>query len=116
MIKGFEEHTKLSKRGEACKQKFLSKIVNNKESNPVLSKKVEGYFDISGSEVRQIVLYLRRCGYPIASCSKGYFWAESPEQLAPTIHHLEQRKSSIAYTLSKMRDANFAKDQMQLFK
>ena len=115
MIKGFEEHTKLSKKGEECKEKFLSKIKHNSTDNPVLSKKVEDYFEISGSEVRQIVLYLRRCGVPIASCSKGYFWATSPEQLAPTIHHLEQRKRSIAYTLEKMKSANFAKDQMQLF-
>ena len=115
MIKGFEEHTKLSKKGKECIKLFLRKIQGNKENNPVFSKKIESYFDVSGSEVRQIVLHLRRCGYPIASCSKGYFWAENSQQLAQTIHHLEQRKSSIAYTIEKMKQATFSKNQMQLF-
>lgn len=41
MIKGFEEHTKLSKKGEECKEKFLTKIKHNSINNPVLSKKLK---------------------------------------------------------------------------
>ena len=58
---------------------------------------------LSGAEVRAIIRHLRRAGYPIGSCGRGYFYCETKAELLDTIAHLESRKDSLEETIDALR-------------
>ena len=53
-----------------------------------------------GPEIREIIHNIRVAGYPIASCSKGYYYANSKAELAHTLN----RVSSYIREMEKMKD------------
>lgn len=69
------------------------------DSRLVMSIALEKHFKISGPQVREIVKTARRLGVPIGSCGAGYFFARNADELANTMHHLQERRNSLTYTL-----------------
>ena len=63
----------------------------------VPSQALEQALNLSGNSLRKQVNRLRREGVPIASCSRGYFYAETEEELQRTIRQLQSRIKKIAY-------------------
>ena len=51
--------------------------------------------DLSDVDIRGMVNICRRKGNPIASTSKGYFWARTPKELQPTIDDMLGREYAI---------------------
>ncbi len=80
---------------------ILVKIKLHKRDNPILSKSLEEEFSISGEKVREIIRILRREGQPIANsggASEGYHYADTYDQLEPTILDLKSREDSLRVT------------------
>ena len=99
----FEDYTVHSKPPPAVGlvQGILS---SSTYAHPVKSIYIEVELDIKGNEVRACIHYLRCAGYPIGSSSKGYWWAHTPEELATTILHGEQRaRSNLAWVRGLLR-------------
>jgi len=88
--------------------------MNSTAHKPIVSRKLQTLWDISDVTVRQAVALLRDEGEPIASGSKGYYFATTAGQLEDTINHLRERVigiskriSSLTSTQNKMRhDSN----------
>lgn len=80
---------------------ILVKIKLHKRDNPILSKSLEEEFSITGDKVREIIRILRREGQPIANCggaSEGYHYADTYDQLEPTLMDLKSREESLRIT------------------
>ena len=75
------------------------------QDNPITGKEIGAALSIAGPAVRAIVHHLREQGHPIGSSGKGYWYAGSPNELAPTITHLEQRIRSMAAAADGLRRA-----------
>jgi biotin operon repressor len=75
------------------------------QSNPITGKQIGNALSIPEPAVRAIVHHLREAGHPIGSSGKGYWYAGSPTELAPTITHLEQRIRSMAAAADGLRRA-----------
>jgi len=75
------------------------------QDNPITGKRIGAALGIRGPAVRAIVHHLREAGHPIGSSGKGYWYAGSPNELAPTITHLEQRIRSMAAAADGLRRA-----------
>lgn len=68
------------------------------KENVVPSRKLRHWG--TGPEVRKIIHNLRVAGYPIASCTKGYYYANSKAEL----NHTLNRVSSYIREMEKMRE------------
>lgn len=79
MIKEFEE-LMLSHKGK---------------DKAITSRSIEATLHCKGTDVRQMVNELRSKGIPICSCQKGYFYAESKEDIRETVAHLNSRMKSM---------------------
>lgn len=80
---------------------ILVKIKLHKRDNPILSKSMEDEFSITGEKVREIVRILRREGQPIANsggATEGYHFADTYDQLEPTLLDLKAREDSLRIT------------------
>ena len=66
------------------------------ERNIISSRELEATFRIRGSELRRMINHLRADGIPICSTDKGYFYAETNEELERTIRQLQSRIKKIA--------------------
>lgn len=107
-LTGFENiNTDISEKLEAMSGDFIRSIQNYGINNPVKSDKIEAGLGISGVEVRTLVRYLRRLGYPIGSNSKGYFWIKDEKELSRAIRHLIERKDSLERTIREMSTIKF---------
>lgn len=113
-LPGFEEHTELSPRARAFMEDFENVLRGYSIEKPALSKDLELQFNLKGSDIRQMVQYLRRGRRPIGSSSKGYFWATERSQLSETFQHLNNRKQSLETTLNRMKEIKFS-GQANLF-
>ena len=82
---------------------------------PILSEVLERELDCTGSVIRDGVRALRRAGVPIASCSDGYFLAESFDEIEPTIEDLRARMKSLAITANMLAKAFEVSLQDDLF-
>ena len=81
-------------------------------SSPVKSVGIEIKLGIRGGEVRACIHYLRCAGCPIGSSSKGYWWAQTPEELAMTIRNGEQRaRSNLSWVRGLVRAAEAMNDR-----
>lgn len=67
------------------------------ERNIISSRELEATFRIRGSELRRMINHLRVDGIPICSTDKGYFYAETEEELQRTIRQLQSRIKKIAH-------------------
>jgi hypothetical protein len=63
--------------------------------NAITSKQIEKEFGYKGKDIRRIVNEMRCQGIPICSCSKGYFYAASVDDINETLAHLKSRIISI---------------------
>jgi len=62
---------------------------------PIVSKKLESLLGINGVGIREIVHELRKACYPICSGHKGYWYANSVEEIEETAGHLNYRAYSM---------------------
>ena len=76
---------------------------------------LEDALDLRGVEVRAIVNFLRKRGYPIGSSSKGYWYAKNMEEISDTIKHLYQRKTAIQSVINGLENSVFFAEQGKLF-
>ena len=67
------------------------------ERNIVSSRELETAFQIRGPELRNVINAQRGQGFPICSTDKGYFYAETEEELQRTIRQLQSRIKKIAH-------------------
>ena len=67
------------------------------ERNIVSSRELETVFQIRGPELRTVINAERGKGFPICSTDKGYFYAETEEELQRTIRQLRSRIKKIAH-------------------
>lgn len=67
------------------------------ERNVVPSRELESAFLVRGPDLRNIINNLRGKGIPICSSSKGYFFAETEEELDRTSRQLLSRIKKIAH-------------------
>lgn len=82
---------------------FLSVLSKHKIKEPIYSPELEKKFTISGGQVREMIHWLSVQGFPIGNTirhsngntTKAYFWADSYEELAPTIQDLQSRENKI---------------------
>lgn len=71
---------------------------------------------LEGPDIRAMVNYLRRRGFPIASNAHGYFWARTWDELAHTREHLRQRRDAIDAVLEGLeRSRENLAPQRELF-
>ena len=75
--------------------KYL-KAYHTGEAQAVTSRELETVFHIRGPCLRKAVNRLRGDGVPVCSCDNGYYYAETEEELAHTIHQLNSRIKKIA--------------------
>ena len=82
----------------------------------VLSSELEKTLRLRGPSIRTIVKNARRMGSPIASCGDGYHYARTAGELEPTIHHIQERRDSLSYTLRALLDCypNQAQSELKL--
>jgi hypothetical protein len=62
-------------------------------------------FDAPGSYIRDAIRGLRQNGNPVGSGYKGYFWAETADELMATLLHLRDRASSELRTVRALTTA-----------
>ena len=67
------------------------------EQSIISSRKLELSFQIRGPELRNVINAQRGQGYPICSTDRGYFYAETEEELQRTIRQLRSRIKKIAH-------------------
>ena len=76
---------------------------------PICSRRlIEAYgkkgHEINVPDVRAMVSHLRvEKQMPIASSSKGYFWADTPGELAGTLEHLEDGRGGISEDIAAIK-------------
>lgn len=99
---------------------FLKSMVGHSYDSPVKASVIEEgltkmiqtrYPDkkVSDSQVRQIVRYLRRAGYPIGSGPKGYFWAKDEEEWKRGLNNLRSRALDMLSTYNDARRSKIDK-------
>mgnify|MGYP003457154528 FL=1 len=67
------------------------------ERNIISSRELEISFQIRGPELRNVINAQRGQGYPICSTDRGYFYAETEEELQRTIRQLRSRIKKVAH-------------------
>ena len=80
---------------------ILAKIRLHKSANPILSRNLQDEFQIDNAKVCEVVRMLRREGWPIASFggeTPGYYYADTYDQLEPTIKNFQQLESDLRNT------------------
>ena len=77
---------------------FIELILNHVgKENAIHSRVFEQRYDISGRTLRDMISSLRRIeGYPICSCSKGYFYPETKAELDDTVRRMHMVSRSYA--------------------
>ena len=83
--------------------------------HPIQSSTLEIEFNCAGSVIRDGVRALRRAGVPIASCSDGYFLAETYGEIESTIEDLKSRAISLFETAGKLAGSFNVDIQNDLF-
>lgn len=111
----FEDIQGLTKNSLYRMDEFRDRIQKVSIKNPVKSKVIERKIGLKGVEVRGLVNYLRKKGFPIGSSSKGYWYANNKEEIVDTIKHLHQRKLAIEHVISGLENSSFLNKQESLF-
>lgn len=71
----------------------------------VPSQALEQALNLSGNSLRKQVNRLRREGVPIASCSRGYFYAETAGEVYATIRELKKMRSGLDAAIAGLEQA-----------
>ena len=87
---------------ESEKYHIQKTIERHNSDNPIYSKTLEQQFGVKGIVIRHIIRELRLEGHPIASGSKGYFYAKYKTELQPTIDSLKSRGMDMLATADKL--------------
>ncbi len=66
---------------------------------------------VSDRQLRIMVNFLRQQGVPVASDSRGYFWARTPDEMTETLEHIGGRMRS----LRRVYDGLVATQQRMLY-
>lgn len=66
-------------------------LIPSGEGNRITSAEISKLTNVNGSTIRHIINKSRATGLPIASDRKGYFMAETPDELDHTIAQLNSR-------------------------
>ena len=113
MINGFEEQTAELNDNEMEIVKILVKRFNQKQgkehtiSNPEIIKALETHYNILTTEprIRKIVQYIRNENLLIGfiANSKGYYIANSKEEIEAWLNTMIQRRNSIDNTIQKAK-------------
>lgn len=92
------------------KDEFIAFLSLHKITNPIYSFQLEKRFNLTGAEVRELINLLRKEGKPIANTiiegdkiKKIYFWANSWDEMKPTIIDLENRAYDMLTTCKQIR-------------
>ena len=113
-ITGFEEIPSLSKRAVHVKDRVKSQLEYHFIGNPITSKELEKFYRLTGSEIRAIIHVLRLDGCPVASGSKGYYWATNYSELIDTVQHMKQRATSMLKVVAVMSETLYSFDGGQV--
>ena len=65
----------------------------------VKAKTLRDTFGISGGTLRVLINELRCQGWPICSCSRGYYLACKPAEIEQTIKNLKGRQMKMQYAI-----------------
>jgi len=76
---------------------------NTSHANPTTSSKLQASLGIDDATVRAIAHELRTMGEPIGSGNRGFYYAQSADELDATIEHLQSRVNSINEILRLVR-------------
>ena len=87
---------------KSIRHHLLATIMEHGTDNPVYSVELEKKYKFSGFVVRDCVREFRREGHPIASGSKGYFYAKYRTELVPTINSLRSRAKDLLKTADRL--------------
>lgn len=72
------------------------------KENAVYSREIERHFGMDGTEVRELVNYLRTQGIPICSGVQGYWIAKNDEEVMATLLNLMRRKKGLENAIEGM--------------
>ena len=92
----------VKKMSKSIKHHLLVTIMDHSFDNPIYSIELEKKYKISGIIVRDAVREFRREGHPIASGSKGYFYAKYRTELVSTINSLRSRANDLLKTANRL--------------
>lgn len=106
-LPGFENIDGMTRRAINATPLLLKGLRSYGIDEPIKSPEIEEALSISGVEVRAIVSSLRKSGEPIASTSKGYYWATKPSELETTIGHIEGRMHKLGSVREGLVNARF---------
>ena len=96
----------MAKDVEHLKDRVLNLLrFDSNELKPLKSKRIQYHFGMNDAEVRVTVRLLRLDCHPIASGSKGFFYATKANELVDSIKHLKSRVSAIIDVIKKLEDA-----------
>jgi len=89
------------------KQKILNKLKDRTKKNPIFSGSLETEFGLMGTQVRDIIRQLRREGYEICSNEKGYWMAQTSEEVDDIIKNLKSRSLSMLETITSLQRRSY---------
>ena len=97
-MEGFPDHPKRSLNITILADKIKNRlyITHQGKDNAIHSKQLEIYYNVKGSVIRKAMNLLRSHITLIGSCSNGYYWIISQEELDETIGHFEERIKAMA--------------------
>ena len=73
-------------------EKVINYIVNHGSvDNPVKNKEIASHFKMKESDIRVKINEARTNGFPICSCSNGYYYSEDKGEILKTIQSLMHR-------------------------
>ena len=76
------------------------------EGNRITSAEISRLTNVKGYKIRHIINKSRASGLPIASDHKGYFMAETPDELDHTIAQLNSRIHKIIQAREGLKKAS----------
>ena len=85
---------------------FLAKYLKQNHTgvnNAVFSRELEELLQVGSRDIRRLVSDLREMGVPICSDThRGYYYAESRDEIRGTLKGMEEHLASISKTMSRL--------------
>lgn len=106
MLTGFEGIATGLTHEAATRVRYVMNILENGSPGiPIGSRQLEARLGCNGPTVRGIVSFLRENGYPVCSDKRGYWLAQSWDDLHRTIKHLSERHDRLETVIEGLRTA-----------
>ena len=80
----------------------------------VFSNELEQLFSLDGRSVRRIISELRKEGCPICSDHKGYYYAQTQQEVNKTISHLNELVTGVSNSRTGLLFARVPQAQPQI--